>query len=81
MPYIPEDKRLELAQSPICPRNVGELNYMFTMSLQMYLDKHGESYQTHNDIMGVLSSVTKEWYRRKVAPYEDKKIKENGDVF
>jgi len=30
--------------------------------------------------MGVLSAITEEFYRRKVAPYEDEKIVENGDV-
>jgi hypothetical protein len=81
MPYIKDYQRKELAQSPICPRNAGELNYMLTMSFQMYLEEHGESYQTYNDIFGVIECCKQELYRRKVAKYEDKKIKENGDVY
>ena len=30
--------------------------------------------------MGVLSCVGAEFYRRVIAPYEDKKIIQNGDV-
>jgi len=81
MPYIKQDKRLELALSNLCPRNVGELNYMWTMTVQMYLDKHGESYQTYNDILGAIEACKLELYRRRIAPYEDKKIDENGDVY
>ena len=38
------------------------------------------NYQTMNDIMGALAGAQIEFYRRKVAPYEDTKIKDNGDV-
>ncbi len=30
---------------------------------------------------GVFSNLASEFYRRLAAPYEDKKIKEHGDVF
>ena len=33
------------------------------------------------DITGVVRCVHDEFYRRKVAPYEDKAIDKNGDVF
>jgi hypothetical protein len=81
MPYIKKDKRRELAENSICPRNVGELNYMWTMTIQMYLEEHGESYQTYNDIIGAMECCKLELYARKIRPYEDLKIKENGDVF
>jgi len=60
--------------------NAGDLNYLITKLCHQYLDECGECYKTHNEIMGVLESAKQEYYRRKVAPYEDKKIKENGDV-
>ena len=31
--------------------------------------------------VGLLDAASKEFYRRRVAPYEDKKIAENGDVY
>ena len=39
------------------------------------------SYKTCNDITGALINCEHEFYRRVVAPYEDKKIIENGDVY
>jgi len=41
----------------------------------------GPSYQTINDIIGALEGAKMEFYRRVVVPYEDKKIKDNGDVY
>lgn len=61
--------------------NAGELNYFVTRVLLKYLSLHGESYQTYNDIMGVLNCVTIEFYRRLISDYEDIKAMENGDVF
>ena len=84
MPYIEDEKRRkELLSSGAegIPQNVGELNYKVTMLCKQYLRWKEESYQTYNDILGVLTAVTQELYRRKIAPYEDKKIKENGDVY
>ena len=59
----------------------GEMNYIITTILTKYLLKHGKSYQTYNDLIGVLECAKLELYRRMVAPYEDIKIKENGDVY
>jgi hypothetical protein len=46
-----------------------------------YQAEHGLSYQTINDILGALVGAREEYYRRVVAPYEDLKVKANGDVF
>jgi hypothetical protein len=82
MPYIKKELRDKLGFSVLTerPKNVGELNYYLTMIIQDYLpeDPH---YEDYNDVLGVLTCMIQEIYRRKVAPYEDKKIIENGDVF
>ena len=39
-----------------------------------------ENYFTYNRSMGVLASAQAEWYRHRIAPYEDQRIAENGDV-
>jgi hypothetical protein len=62
-------------------QNAGELNYIITRLLRLYVEHRGESYQTFNDIMGALEGAKAEFYRRVVAPYEDVKIQENGDVY
>lgn len=59
----------------------GELNYLFTMVAKKYLEDHGLSYSTLNDINGAFDGASKEFYRRVCAPYEDDKRREHGDVY
>ena len=56
----------------------GHVNFVLTTIMkQIY---HQQSYATYNRAIGVLECIKLEFYRRMVAPYEEKKIKENGDV-
>ena len=83
MPYIKIGRRKELdvqTVGQIEPKNAGELNYIFTRVLLNYLQKQGKSYQICNDILGALEGSKLELYRRGIAPYEDLKINENGDL-
>lgn len=56
----------------------GEMNYVITKLLLNFYDGYG--YQAYNRAMGVLECAKQEFYRRKIAPYEDEKIKQNGDI-
>jgi hypothetical protein len=79
MPYIKQTERQSLkAGSKI--KTAGQLNYTITLLIQAFLKENGLSYQTINDIVGALESTKAEFQRRVVAPYEDEKITENGDV-
>ena len=60
--------------------NAGELNYLFTVIIDHYMVSKGEKYQHYNDVIGALEGCKLELYRRVVAPYEDEKLEENGDV-
>jgi len=80
MPYIDQASRDSLAGG-VTPINPGELNYLITEICSRYLRTKGERYQTYNDIMGALEGAKLELYRRQIAPYEDVKIIENGDVY
>jgi hypothetical protein len=77
MPYI-DKRRRDLI---VFPENCGELNYMITELVVVYLRHNGLSYQTCNDIVGALDNAKDEFRRRVQHKYEDKKIKENGDVY
>lgn len=79
MPYIKQ--QLRQAVRATGPETPGELNYLITLLVQAYIEQRGESYQTYNDAVGALESAKLELYRRKIAPYEDQKIQENGDVY
>ena len=80
MPYVDPAKRSYLETDPR-PENPGDLNYMFTQICIDYIERYGECYRTFNDIMGALEGCKLELYRRKIGFYEEKKIKQNGDVY
>jgi len=56
----------------------GHLNYVIT---RLIVEFGPKSYKEFNALIGVLESAKLEMYRRMIAPYEDKKIEENGDVY
>lgn len=58
----------------------GILNYIITRLLLSVMKLTKESYAYHNMVLGVLTGVTQEWYRRKVSIYEDGAIERNGDL-
>lgn len=80
MPYIAQAARQQLA-SGCRPATVGELNYAITKLVHRFLRDDCESYTAYNAAIGVLECAKLELYRRIVAPYEDSKCNENGDVY
>lgn len=83
MPYIKSDRE-SWRRTPIgeaTPATVGELNFLFTSLAWQYFQLNGKDYQSVNDVLGALEGAKLEFYRRVAAPYEDKKIEENGDVY
>lgn len=80
MPYILFEDRLRL-QRTLYPLNAGEINYLISDMINGMLSNTGLSYARANEIIGALECCKLELYRRVIAPYEDKKIIENGDVY
>lgn len=87
MPYIKQEKRplfnddIEnivsiLKEQPLMEVD-GDVNYIVTSIMKKL---YAPRYFNFNRAIGVLESIKLEFYRRAVAPYEDIKIKENGDV-
>lgn len=87
MPYIDPESRFELTpggpeNDHRQPENPGELNFRLTDIVDDYMADGGElSYHVVNEVVGVLECMKLELYRRVAAPYEDKKCKQNGDVY
>ncbi len=84
MPYIRSDYRRvydKLIDSIPIGDDIGCMNYVITRLINRCVDEWNESYDTMNEVMGLLECVKAEFYRRRVAPYEDKKILEHGDVY
>jgi glycyl-tRNA synthetase beta subunit len=86
MPYIKKERRKALYNDSTKDYNdkistAGELNFFITERLIEYVEHKGLSYQTINDVVGALDGAKFEFYRRVAVPYENKKKKENGDVY
>ena len=77
IPYIKQERRY-IASS--APADVGELNYAITQLVLGYLPP-SPRYADYNSVVGVLESAKLECYRRAVAPYENQKAFDNGDVY
>jgi hypothetical protein len=79
-PYINEADRRYVDEGGV-PLTPGELHYQLALAIDQFLATKKVNYIIFNDVMGVLTCLSHEIYRRIVAPYEDKKLKENGEVF
>ena len=83
MPYIPRRDRSKFDHHIEALVNddlsVGQLNYIISRMIWMLWQKK-RGYTLGNNLIGVLECVKAEFYRRMLAPYEDVKAQENGDL-
>jgi hypothetical protein len=90
MPYIAKEDRKKfdslvedladaLSDHGFSSVKPGEVNYVIS-TLVWNLFRKSPSYTLGNNLVGVLECVKTEFYRRQLAPYEDQKISENGDI-
>ena len=90
MPYIkPEDREFWDGNVNAVGRDIlligedmtpGELNYIITRLMIAYELAKGTSYQTYNDLMGVLACAGNELTEVRISPYEMIKAGENGSL-
>jgi len=80
MPYIKMNDRKALDEGD-WPLDPGSLNYVLTRTVENYIQAYGRNYTTFNEVLGVLEAMKLELYRREIAPYENAKLAENGDVY
>ncbi len=96
MPYINEEERVELdnqidnmilairdnktnLNNPHDFSNyLGRINYCFSRII--YGVMRDVSYRNIAMVTGVLENIKQEYYRRIAEPYEDIKIRQNGDI-
>lgn len=88
MPYILPEDRLKLKPAADAlvaaidaATTAGDLNYLMSVMAKAYVDAKGLRYEHLNAVVGALDSCKVEFQRRVVAPYEDTKIEDNGDVY
>lgn len=83
MPYINKEDResLDPYLSDLNPAaDAGQLNFQITRLVDDFVGSK-ISYAKINEAIGVLECAKLELYRRIAAPYEDKKMAQNGDVY
>ena len=78
MPYVSQEVRKELDKGS-SPQTAGELTYLIYKLMISFL-RGRKAYDHYNTVVGSVECAKMEFYRKEVAPYEDTKIKENGDV-
>ena len=81
MPYIKPEKRkiMDKVVDAMIDAGVevnGDLNYI----LCSFASLKTPSYKNYKNFIGELNEAAAEIRRRLLAPYEDKKLEENGDV-
>jgi len=87
MPYIKQEQRKKwkkiidettknLKDVPD-DKKEGELNYLFSTILKK---SYSRNYFSFNRLIGLIECIKLEMYRKIIGPYEDEKIKENGDI-
>ncbi len=87
MPYIVQSERDRIDRLidtlilwlPTSDDGVGTVNYVITRLIDGLYGEGG--YAVYNRALGVLDGVAKEFYRRRVAPYEDEAMNRNGEVY
>ena len=82
MPYVSQQKRrrLDLIVNAMMDQSLeanGSLNYILFAFCKRRIDP---SYNNYKNFCGELRQCATEIERRLLAPYEDQKIEENGDV-
>lgn len=87
VPYIkPEDRekyKVTIAKLllDLCGTGKGDLNYVVSLLAWEWAKSHGGGYTNISNAIGALQDAAEELRRRKLNPYEDEKIAENGDAY
>lgn len=80
MPYVERHRRQALLAGAV-PATAGELNFLISDLAGKYVARKGLRYAVLAQVTAALNDAKAEFERRVVAPYEDTKRKENGDVY
>ena len=82
MPYISREDRNGIITGSIrvTTENPGRVTYRLFKSCLHFLPKE-PCFSDYCVLLGALEAAKLELYRRYIAPYEDKKMKEHGDVY
>jgi len=82
MPYVKQERRPDLNKVVIAMSEAkvvadGDLNYILFRFAKYHISP---GYNNYKNFLGELNEAAEEIRRRLLAPWEDMKIEENGDV-
>lgn len=82
MPYVKQERRADLNKVVIAMSEAkvvadGDLNYILFRFAKYHISP---GYNNYKNFLGELNEAAEEIRRRLLAPWEDMKIEENGDV-
>lgn len=80
MPYLEKSVKRALDGGQIQASEPGHLTYKLYVLCLDYIVVRGKRFFSVCEVMGALACCALEFYRRVIAPYEDEKIRSNGDV-
>lgn len=86
MPYIDPEQKLALDQGSV-PTDPKQLSYVLTRECIRYLEHRARclgrasDYYDRSEALSALEGAKLEFHRRVLAPYEDDRKVENGDVY
>jgi len=82
-PYIPKDQREAAAERPDTPGKVAFVALRAALAYVRDADNNGwpVNWDLLSDAHKGLVAAEREFYRRFLAPHEDKAIARNGDIF
>ena len=84
MPYILEERRKLFDESlKNCAdkcESAGDLCYCFYKIICYFIKRNGLSFDNWTKCVSALESTKLEFYRAYMEDYEDKKIRDNGDI-
>lgn len=64
--------------------SAGQMNYLITRMLYLWMPRKDDgsvSYDGLSDVIKTLECAKLEFYRRIIGPYENFKMRENGEVY
>lgn len=80
MPYLTPERRAELDEG-FTPHSTGDLTYVLTREADRFLCSREERFDAYAQVLAALEATKLELYRRRIVPYEEQKLAENGDVY
>ena len=81
MPYIKKEDRDEIDLGFRTAETVGELTYVLYSTCLDYMHQYPDAgFTVRSELLAALEATKFELYRKHLAPYEDVKQQENGDV-